>query len=85
MRPDEVTAQPMLASDAMSITRSYRRHSWGARLDRSGPDPWWWIGWVHQTPDRDRTRRRTWAVWLDIEDGRVGLRFQRIFGFDDDD
>ena len=80
LNPDAVEGQAMNAWDAMSITRNYRLHSFLA--GRS--DPWWWIGWVHDTPPRNGADRRTWAVWLNLEDGRVWLRLHRGWAGDDD-
>ena len=80
VNPDAVEGQAMTASDAMGVTRNHRLHSFLA----GRPDPWWWIGWVHDTPPRDGADRRTWAVWLHVTDGRVWLRLQRGWAGDDE-
>jgi hypothetical protein len=72
--PACASPQPMPAWDAMMFTRGYRRHSWDYRTEHTGPDPWWWIGWVHEPVGDDR---RTWEVWLDVQEGRVWLKRAR--------
>ena len=77
---DTVEGQAMTVSDAMGVTRNHRLHSFLAGRE----DPWWWVGWVHDKPGGDMERRRTWAVWLNVADGRVWLRLQRGWAGDDE-
>ena len=83
--PEVVETQAMDVWDAMDLTRGYRTHSWWYRMNHEGPDPWWWIGWVHETPGGEWWRKRTWEVWLNVDDGRVHLRFDRPWRGDEDE
>jgi len=83
IEPERVTAQTLRAAEAIDLTRNYRHHSHGYRVqhlpdpdDLTEPrtDPWWWIGWVHYSLGEER---QTWEVWLDIEAGRVWLKYDR--------
>lgn len=86
VRPERVRAQPMFAQDAVRATEDCRTsyHYRIAQARGLAPDPWWWIGWVHQEepspwppPPGCRPYNRTWAVWLNVDDGRVWLRWER--------
>ncbi len=87
VNPSEVSIQPMAAIDAMRATQNYRLRSYAYRLhhhDSTTPDPWWFVGWIGQEPsERDvglavsLRLSRSWEVWLNVEDGRVWLKFDR--------
>jgi hypothetical protein len=89
-----VTAHPRRADDAIRATETWRFHTRWQRLargDRSERTPWVWIGWVsvETTPwgfarfDRERYAE-AWEVWLNVDDGRVWLRWERHGRFADD-
>jgi hypothetical protein len=92
--PAEVDALALRPHDAIGYTEGWRRNTRWYRAKRYGatePDPWYWIGWVtHETPAgcvercEKPCREHTWAVWVNVDDGRVWLRLER-YGRDADD
>lgn len=82
VQPDQVQATPFSAYEARDLTRGYRTHSWWYRMHHKGPDPWWWIGVLSQVIG---DWHRDWHVWLNVDDGRVHLRFQRPWRGDEDE
>jgi hypothetical protein len=85
--PANVRANPLHPSDAVRMTENWRLHTRWYRIARGHdpePDPWYWIGWIsveHPWTFTDPLGRRgyaaTWAVCLNVEDGRVWLRRER--------
>jgi hypothetical protein len=75
--PASVEIVALDSLDAVEKTERSWRHRygiWARRLNATPPDPWWLVGWL--TIDVFPMPRR-WAVWLNGEDGRVHVRFQR--------
>jgi hypothetical protein len=85
--PDAVRPQAMSAADAVRMTETWRLNTRWYRFGHGHDpdhDPWFWVGWVgletpwgFATPLGQDRYRGTWAVWLNVEDGRVWLRWER--------
>lgn len=86
--PDDVQPQPLDAYNAVRYTESDRSLSYWHRLHREGrADPWYLVGWVNQETRcevdpfglRWCACRCGWDAYLNVEDGRVWLRWARQY------
>jgi hypothetical protein len=85
--PEEVQPQPHHPGDAVGDTEGWRLNTRWCRTKRCGatePDPWWWVGWVNEASPANCLELgelpcwpSTWAVWLNVGDGRVWLKLER--------
>src|SRR5262249_46313873 len=83
--PAAVDAVALDARDAVHMTEGWRLNTQRHRIGRDADaDPWYWIGWVSvEVPWRFTTilgrdaYDATWAVWLNVADGRVWLKLER--------